>query len=92
VWKDCRRSYSKCRRITFYTLSTGSFSQYVLKLINLSHVLKGRISIGELENLPNRYIQVVYKEYVETLKNRDKQDAAAGEELEEQLEDAFAGG
>ena len=92
MWKDRRRSYSKCRRVAFYTLSTGSFSQYVLKLINLSHVLKGRISIGELENLPNRYIQVVYKEYVETIRNKDKQDAVAGEEMEEQLEEAFTGG
>jgi len=58
----------------------------------LSHVIKGRITIGELENLPNRYIQVVYKEYVETLRNKDKQDAAAGEEMEEQLEEAFTGG
>jgi hypothetical protein len=58
----------------------------------LSHVLKGRISIGELENLPNRYIQVVYKEYVETIRNKDKQDAAAGEEMEDQLEDALTGG
>ena len=58
----------------------------------MSHVLKGRISIGELENLPNRYIQVIYKEYVETIKNQDKKDAAAGEEMEEQLEEAFMGG
>ena len=55
-------------------------------------MLKGRISIGELENLPNRYIQVIYKEYVETIKSRDRQDAVAGEEMEEQIEDAFMGG
>ena len=54
--------------------------------------MKGRITIGELENMPNRYIQVIYKEYVETIKNRDKQEAAAGEEMEEQLEEAFTGG
>ena len=42
--------------------------------------------------MPNRYIQVIYKEYVETLRNKDKQDAAEGEEMEEQLEEAFTGG
>ena len=92
MWKSCRRSFYFSRRNAFYSLSTGSFSQYVLKLINLTQVVKGRCSIGELENLPNRYIQVVYREYVETLRNKDKQDAAAGAEMEEQLEEAFTGG
>jgi hypothetical protein len=92
VWSKSRRSVYNSRRIAFYTLSTGSFSQYVLKLINLSHILKGRISIGELENLPNRYIHVIYKEYVETVKNREKQGVIENEEMEEQLEEAFLGG
>ena len=55
-------------------------------------MLKGRISIGELENLPNRYIQVIYKEYVETIKSKENQDAVAGEEMEEQIEETFTGG
>ena len=42
--------------------------------------------------MPNRYIQVIYKEYVETLRNKEKQDAAASEEMEEQLDEAITGG
>lgn len=51
-------------------------------------MVKGIITIGELENLPNRYINVIYKEYFETMKNKDKQEALAGAEMEEQLEEA----
>ena len=50
--------------------------------------MKGIITIGELENLPNRYINVIYKEYFETMRNKDKQEALAGAEMEEQLEEA----
>lgn len=49
------------------------------------------MSISELENLPNRYINVIFKEYVETLKNKDKQEALAGEEMVEQLEETMGG-
>ena len=50
--------------------------------------MKGIITIGELENLPNRYINVIYKEYFENMRNKDKQEALAGAEMEEQLEEA----
>lgn len=41
--------------------------------------------------MPNNYIQVFYKEYVETMKSREKSESVASEEMEEQIEDAFGG-
>jgi len=45
-----------------------------------------------LENLPNNYIHVIYKEYVETLKSKEKQEAMQGAEMEDQLEEMMTGG
>jgi hypothetical protein len=59
--------------------------------MNLSKFIKGTTTIGELENLPNRYIQVIYKEYVETLKNEEKSKAKAAEEISEQIEEDMGG-
>lgn len=59
--------------------------------MNLAKFLKGTTTINELQNQPNRFIQVVYKEYVETLKDKSKSEAQAAEEVEEQMEEMMGG-
>lgn len=59
--------------------------------MNLSKFLKGTITMGELENMPNRYIQVIYKEY-DTYMRDPKRQALMGEEaLTDEIEDAMGG-
>ena len=60
-------------------------------MMNLSKFLKGTTTIKELEDYPNRYIQVIYKEYVNTLKDKSKSEAVAAEEMEEQMEEVMGG-
>ena len=74
-----------CWRAGFYPLSTGSFNQYIIKLINLSKYLKGSITIGELENMPNRYVHAIYKQYVNFLNSAEEQKAAAMEEVMDEM-------
>lgn len=59
--------------------------------MNLAKFLKGTTTINELQNQPNRFIQVVYKEYVETLKDKSKSEVQAAEEVEEQMEEMMGG-
>lgn len=54
-------------------------------MINLSKYLKGTITIRELENMPNRYIQCIYKEFVNTLSKPDAEKAMAAEQLTEAI-------
>lgn len=42
--------------------------------------------------MPNRYIHCMYKEYWETKNSKEKQEAHAGEQLEEELENMMSGG
>ena len=60
-------------------------------MMNLAKFLKGTTTIGELESHSNRFIQVIYKEYVETLKDKSKSDAMAAEEAGEQMEELMGG-
>lgn len=59
--------------------------------MNLAKFLKGTTTMGELENFPNRYIQVIYKEYVDTIKDREKSENKSAEEVEEQMEELMGG-
>lgn len=43
-------------------------------------------------NMPNRYLQVIYKQYVDTIMDKAKSEAHANEEASEQLEEAMTGG
>ena len=54
-------------------------------MMNLSKFIKGTTSIGELEKLPNRYIQTIYKQYVDSMNDPKAQDAMAAEQLAEAI-------
>ena len=47
--------------------------------MNLAKFLKGSTTIGELQNLPCSFIQTIYKEFVDSSKDPDKQQAMAGD-------------
>jgi hypothetical protein len=53
----------------------------------LSKFLKGNVTISELENMPNRYIQSIYKQYTLFLKDQKAQESMAAEDMMEELED-----
>lgn len=72
-------------------MSIGSFSQHVNKLIVISRFLKGCTSIHELDNLPARYIQAIYNQYSIFAKSQEAQQAAASEDIVEELEDGGMG-
>lgn len=59
--------------------------------MNLSKFLKGTITIGELENLPNRYIQVIYKEYDTTMRNKELREANEAEQVQDEIEETMGG-
>lgn len=61
-------------------------------MINLTKFMKGCTTIGELMNMPNRFIHGIYKEYINTLKDPEKADAQAAEEVKDQIEEAITGG
>ena len=59
--------------------------------MNIAKFLKGTTTIGELENMPNRYIQVFYKEYVNMLKKKKKREAHEAEQIQDEIEDEIGG-
>lgn len=59
--------------------------------MNLAKFLKGTTTMVELENMPNRYIQVIYKEYVDSLKSKVKSEAMATENMQEEMEEVLGG-
>lgn len=60
--------------------------------MNLAKYLKGTTSIGELMNMPNRYIQVIYKQYVTMLNDKEKSEANQAEQMGDEIEEAMMGG
>lgn len=56
-------------------------------MINLAKYLKGSTTIGELENLPSSYIHTIYKQYTIMLKDPKLQEAQAGEEVMDEMQD-----
>lgn len=59
--------------------------------MNLAKFLKGSTTIGELQNLPCSFIQTIYKEFVDSSKDPDKQQAMAGDQMQDMLEEAMGG-
>jgi hypothetical protein len=58
----------------------------------LAKFLKGSITIGELENMPNRFIHSLYKLYIETQKDEDKRKAVESEQMMDEMEDMMTQG
>lgn len=59
--------------------------------MNIAKFLKGTTTFGELENMPNRYIQVFYKEYINMLKDAEKREAHEAEQIQDEIEDEIGG-
>lgn len=55
--------------------------------MSLAKFMKGCTTIRELEDMPVAYSHTIYKEYVTTLKDREKSEAAANEEALEEFQD-----
>lgn len=60
--------------------------------MNLAKFLKGCTTIGELVNMPNRFIHGIYKQYVDMLKDKEKSENNAAEQVEDEIEEALTGG
>ena len=59
--------------------------------MNLTKYLKGTITITELENMPNRFIHTIYKEYSEMIRDSQQQENMQAEQEAELLEEAMGG-
>jgi hypothetical protein len=51
--------------------------------------MKGCTTISELENLPNHYSHTIYKEFIDTQMDKDKQEAVQSEQMMDELSDAM---
>ena len=51
--------------------------------------MKGCTTIAELERLPNHYSHTIYKEFIETQMDKEKQEAVQGEAMMDELSDAM---
>lgn len=60
--------------------------------MNLAKFLKGITTIGELMELPARYIHTLYKEYVNSISDPQTQKQITVEQMEEEIEEAISGG
>ena len=68
--------------------------------MNLTRYVKGTTTLKELGSMPNRYIHVIYKDYVKSLQtqvgddkdsNGPKMNAVEAREMESQIEEAMGG-
>ena len=57
--------------------------------MNLAKFLKGCTTIGELMDMPNKYIHTLYKNYVTTIMDDNKSKAVAEEQAAEEVMDAM---
>ena len=57
--------------------------------MNITKFIKGCTTVGELENMPNSYIHIIYKEYLVTqldaAKKKASEEEAATEEMIESM-------
>ena len=60
--------------------------------MNLTKFLKGCTTMNELMNLPNAFIHTIYKQYVDTLKDKEKSEEHAAEQAQDEIEEAITGG
>lgn len=89
MWKRSRFQYCICSRTGFSPLSVRSTGEYYSKLIALSRYLKGVTTLGEMLTFPNKLIHVIYKDYVETMNDKEKQEQYAATQGMEEMEEAF---
>ena len=68
--------------------------------MNLTRYVKGTTTLKELGSMPNRYIHVIYKDYVKSLQtqvtdgkdgNTPQMNAVEAREMESQIEEAMGG-
>lgn len=59
--------------------------------MNIARFLKGTTTIGELMNMPNRYLHVLYKQFLDTAMNEDKSKEFGQEQAAEEIVDAMGG-
>lgn len=55
--------------------------------MNIAKFLKGTTTIGELLTLPNRYLQVFYKQYVNMIMDEEKKKAFESEQAGDEFMD-----
>lgn len=60
--------------------------------MNLAKFLKGSTTMTELMNMPNRYLHIIYKEYVNMIMDKEKSEAHQSEQMMEEMESAMMGG
>lgn len=58
-------------------------------MIGLAKFLKGSTTIGELENMSNKFIHTLYKMYIDTMRDQKKAEGVASEQMVDELEDAL---
>lgn len=58
-------------------------------MIGLTKFIKGCISFKDLEQMPNRFIHTLFKQYNESMKTESGKKAAAAEQIQDELEDAM---
>lgn len=59
--------------------------------MNLSKFMKGTMTVPELEQLPNRYIQTIYKEYYKTMQSEEAAEDYAKEQAAEEMIESMGG-
>ena len=57
-------------------------------MIGLAKFMKGSTTLTELENMPNKCIQALWKLYVDTMRDDKKKEAMQSEESLEEIADA----
>ena len=51
--------------------------------------MKGSTTLTELENMPNKFIQTLWKLYIDTMKDDKKKEALAAEQTLDEMEDVM---
>ena len=51
--------------------------------------MKGSTTLTELENMPNKFLQTLWKLYIDTMRDSKSKDAVASEEMMDELEDVM---
>lgn len=59
--------------------------------MNLAKFLKGCTTIGELMNMPLKYLEVMYKQYFDTILDPKKAEEIANQQAAEEIEEAVTG-
>lgn len=59
--------------------------------MNLAKFLKGSTTIGELMNMPLKYLEVMYKQYFETMNDPKTAEAVVNQQAAEEIEEAIRG-